>query len=130
MNSGAPHIPPGQRIFGSRLLAFGILGIGGLVVGWLSVVGWLFVGWLSVVGWLVVGGWCLVGRLVGGWWLFWLVCCSFFVVGGRLRATKLFRTTWYHPFEPEKEVVGSWWRHVVAWSVVGGCVGWFAACSL
>ena len=80
-------------------------------------------GWWLVVGgwWLVVGGWWLVGRLVLGGWL---VCCSFFVVGGRLRATKLIRTTWYHHFEPDKEVVGSWWRQVVAWLVGCWLHGW------
>ena len=51
-DSGALHIPPGQRSFGSWFLGLGILGIGGLV-GWLVVdwlVGW-FVGWLVDVGW-------------------------------------------------------------------------------
>ena len=79
--SGAPHIPPGQRSFGSWLLAFGILGIGGLVVGWLSVVGRLFVGWLSVVGWLVVGVW-LVGWLVVGGCFGWFAARSLWLVVG------------------------------------------------
>ena len=47
--SGAPHIPPGHRRFGSWFLGLGILGIGGLVA-WLVVC--LLVGWS--VGWLLV----------------------------------------------------------------------------
>ena len=87
-----------------------------MVVGWL--VGWLLVGWLVVGGlWLVVG-WLVVGCSFG-----WFVARSWWLVGP-FWAAKLLPTTWYHPFEPRKEVVGSWWWQVVAWSVGCWLRGW------
>ena len=117
----------GAPVLGSWFLGLGILGISGLVVGWL-VVGCRLVGCWLVGCSLLVGWWLVVGCSVG-WWLVVGCCFGWFVARslrlvGRLRATKLLRTTWYHPFEPGKEVVGSWWRHVVAWSVGCWLRGW------
>ena len=62
----------------------------------------MVVGWL--VGWLVIGGWWLVvGWLVDGCSFCWFVVCSWWLVGP-LWAAKLLSTTWYHHFEPRKEV--------------------------
>ena len=98
----------------------------------------MVVGWLLVVGcWLLdVGLWLSVGRLVGrsvvGSWFGWFVAPSWWLVGlfraakllkllgtTQFGGTKLLPTTWNHLFGLKKEVVGSWWWHVVAW-----LVGW------
>ena len=81
--SGAPHIPPGHRSFGSWLLAFGSLVlVGWLLVGCRLLVGCLLVGCRLLVGWwLVVGVW-LVGWLVVGGCFGWFVARSLWLVVG------------------------------------------------
>ena len=122
-----------RRAIGALVLSFGVLGslllVGWLLGCWLSGVGrlvgcpclvaWLLVGWLSVVGWLV--GW-LVVLVVGGRWSVVGCCFGWFVarswwLAGLFWAPQLLPTTWYQPFEPTRELVGSWWWHVGAWLV-------------
>ena len=64
---------------------------------------------------------CEATPLLFGGCFGWFVARSWWLVG-RSGASKFLWTTWHHPFEPRKEVVGSWWRHLVAW-MVGWCLG-------